>query len=160
MNEDRKIHLLAQELIPVMNDLDDEPKQILLDHIQSCDDCQNLYQQTSAFNDSIPTLEYADYVELKPLKKLAQYNTGLKLGLVAIRTIILFYLLYASFNMYEGASVDFDFLQAGLFLFYIPATIFLLIFTFTFFNKRWLFLSLFADLFIILLLSKILQLFF
>lgn len=160
MNKDRKIHLLAQELIPVMNDLDDEPKQILLDHIQSCDECQNLYQHASAFDDSIPTLEYADYVELKPLKKLVQYNTGLKLVLVAVRAVILFYLIYASFNMYEDTSIDISFLQAGLFLFYIPAAIFLLIFTFTFFNKKWLFLSLFADLFIILLLGKILQLFF
>lgn len=160
MNDDQKIHLLVQELIPIMAELDDEPKQILLGHIQSCEKCQELYRNASEFDDSMPTLEYRDHVELKPLKKLAQYNIGLKLGLVAIRGIILFYLLYASFNMYEGASVDFDFLRGGLFLFYIPAAIFLLIFTFTFFNKKWLFLSLLADLLVILLLSKILQLFF
>lgn len=160
MNETQKIHLLVQELIPIMSELDDEPKQILLDHIQSCKDCQKLYENASEFDDSIPKLEYSDHVELKPLKKLVQYNTGLKLALVAIRAVILFYLVYTSFTIYELTPIDDSFLQFGLFLFYTPAAIFLLIFTFTFFNKKWLYLSLGTDLFFIFLLSKVLQLIF
>ncbi|MEO4052415.1 hypothetical protein [Solibacillus sp. CAU 1738] len=160
MNEYKKIHLLAHELIPVINDLDDEPKQIILDHIKDCDDCKGLYINTLEFDASIPTLDYSNEVELKPLKKLVQFNTGLKLLLIAIRAVILFYILYSSFSFSSVDSVDLSFIQSALFLFYTPAAIFLLIFTFTFFTKKWLWISLLTDLFLVMFLSKILQLFF
>lgn len=159
MNHDKKIHLLAQELIPVINDLDDEPKQIILNHIKDCDNCKDLYKNTLEFDDSMPTLEYSNDVELKPLKKLAQFNTSLKLLLIAIRGMILFYIFYSSFNFSSMEFFDASFVQSGIFLFYTPAAIFLLIFTFTFFNKKWLWISLLTDLFVILFLSQILQLF-
>lgn len=160
MNEYKKIHLLAHELIPVLKDLDEEPKQIILDHIKDCDECKGLYINTLKFDASIPTLDYSNEVELKPLKKLVQFNTGLKLLLIAVRAVILFYILYSSFSFSSVDSVDLSFIQSALFLFYTPAVIFLLIFTFTFFNKKWLWISLLTDLFIVIFLSKILQLFF
>lgn len=160
MNNDKKIHLLAQELIPVINDLDDEPKQIILDHIKDCVDCKGLYNNTLKFDESIPSLDYSNDVELKPLKKLVQFNTGLKLLLIAIRALILFYILYSSFSYSSMDSVDFSFVQPALILFYTPAAIFLLIFTFTFFNRKWLWVSLLTDLFVIMFLGRILQLLF
>lgn len=160
MNDDKTIHLLAQELIPVINDLDDEPKQIILNHIKECDECKGLYTNTLEFDENMPTIEYPDSVELKPLKKLVQFNIGLKLLLVVIRGLILFYILYPYFSFSSLDSVDVSFVQSALFLFYTPAAIFLLIFTFTFFNKKWLWISLLTDVFIIMFLSKILQLFF
>lgn len=159
MTHDKEIHLLAQELIPVINDLDDEPKQIILNHIRDCNECKSLYKSTLEFDDSMPTLDYSNDIELKPLKKLAQFNTGLKLLLIAIRGMILFYIFYSSFNFSSMEFFDSSFVQSGIFLFYTPAAIFLLIFTFTFFNKKWLWISLLTDLFVILFLSQILQLF-
>lgn len=160
MKDDKAIHLLAQELIPVINDLDDEPKQIILEHIKDCDNCRYLYTNTLEFDESMPTVDYSDNVELRPLKKLVQFNTGLKILLVGIRGLILFYILYPIFSFSSIYSADFSFVQPALFLFYTPAAIFLLIFTFTFFSKKWLWLSLLTDLFIIIFLNKILQLFF
>lgn len=160
MNHDEKIHLLAQELIPVINDLDDEPKQVILAHMNDCHACKELYTNTLEFDESMPTLDHPNNIEVKPLKKLVQFNTGLKLLLVAVRALILFYILYTSFRFPVSDSVDLTFVQPAIFLFYTPAVIFLLIFTFTFFNKKWLWGSLLTDLFIILFLSKILQFFF
>ncbi|MEK5080274.1 hypothetical protein MKX73_15195 [Solibacillus sp. FSL W7-1436] len=161
MDSFNKIHLLSLELIPIINDLDEEPRQVILEHITNCEDCKKLYDSTENFNENLPKHDYSEDVELKPLKKLVQFNNGLKLLLITVRAIILFYIVYSSFNYYGAESVAslVEYIQSGIFLFYIPAAIFLLVFTFTFFNKKWVWLSLGTDLVIILFSAKVLQLF-
>ncbi|BAC13205.1 hypothetical protein [Oceanobacillus iheyensis HTE831] len=161
MDANTKIHLLSKELIPVINDIDNKPKQIILDHIIDCEDCRNLYNHSVEFDENMPKNNYSNDVELKPLKKLVQFNTGLKLLLIAVRAIILFYILYSSFKYYNVESVirTLDYFWSVIFLFYIPAAVFLLVFTITFFNKKWIWMSLIVDLFIIVFLGNILQLF-
>lgn len=160
MDTYRKIHLLSQELIPVINDLGEEPKQIILEHIKECGDCRKLYDSAVEFDESMPKQDFSEDVELKPLKKLVQFNTGLKLLLVTVRVLILFYIFYSSFSYYnESAPLLMGQFYSGILLFYIPAAIFLLVFTFTFFNKKWIWTSLAADLVIIFLLGNIVELF-
>ncbi|MER2128386.1 hypothetical protein [Solibacillus sp.] len=161
MDSYKKIHLLSLELIPIINDLDDEPKQIILEHITDCEDCKKLYDSTENFNKSMPKQDYSENVDLKPLKKLVQFNNGLKLLLVTVRALILFYIVYSSFKYYGAESVTslLEYFKSGIFIFYTPAAIFLLVFTFTFFNKKWVWISLVTDLVIILLLDKVVQLF-
>ncbi|GAB3068537.1 hypothetical protein [Virgibacillus ainsalahensis] len=157
-----KIHLLSQELIPVINDLDTEPKQIVLDHMKDCEECKSLYSHVVDFDDNFPELEISDEPEIKPLKKLAQFNTGLKLLLISVRAIILFYIFYSSFSYYDLASSPEMIrasVQSTMFLFYLPAAVFLIVFTITFFNKKWVWISLAADLIVVLFLSNILQVF-
>lgn len=159
MNDDEKIHLLSQELIPIIDDLDEKPKQIVLEHIEECDECKRLYSEMVDMDKEIPELTYDEKVEIKPLKKLVQFNTGLKLLLIAVRVIILFYISYSSFRFYDLESLDqmIAAFQGGILLFYFPAAVFLLVFTFTFFNKKWLWISLTADVIIIFLFGNILQ---
>ena len=161
MDSFKKIHLLSLELIPIINDLDDEPRQVVLEHITYCEDCKKLYASTENFNSSMPKQEYAENVEVKPLKKLVQFNNGLKLLLITVRALILFYIVYSSLKYYDVESVTsmLGYFRSGIFLFYIPAAIFLLVFTFTFFNKKWIWISLVIDLVIILFLEKVLQFF-
>lgn len=161
MDSYKKIHLLSLELIPIINDLDDEPKQIILEHITDCEDCKKLYDSTENFNKSMPKQDYSENVDLKPLKKLVQFNNGIKLLLVTVRALILFYIVYSSFKYYGAESVTslLEYFKSGIFIFYTPAAIFLLVFTFTFFNKKWVWISLVTDLVIILLLDKVVQLF-
>ncbi|QKY71020.1 hypothetical protein [Lentibacillus sp. CBA3610] len=161
MDAYKKIHLLSQELIPVINDLDHEPEQIILDHIKDCEDCRKLYANTVNFDENIPEPDYANDVEVKPLKKLVQFNTGLKLLLIALRAIILFYIFYSSFSYYdvESAAMILASFQGAIFLFYMPAAVFLLVFTITFFNKKWVWTSFITDLMIIIFLDNIVQLF-
>ncbi|WP_040979378.1 hypothetical protein [Oceanobacillus jeddahense] len=162
MDDNEKIHLLSQELIPVINDLDEEPKQIVLEHIEACDECENLYAEMMDVDKEIPEHAYDKEVEIKPLKKLVQFNKGLKLLLIAVRAIILFYVTYSSFQFYdlESPGVVLQNFQGGILLFYFPAAVFLLVFTFTFFNKKWLWISLTADAIIIFLFGNMLQFFF
>lgn len=161
MDSFKKIHLLSQELIPIINDLDDEPRQVILEHITNCEDCKILYDSTENFNKTMPMHDYSENVELKPLKKLVQFNNGLKLLLITVRALILFYIVYSSFKYYDAQSVTslLEYFRSGIFIFYIPASIFLLVFTFTFFNKKWIWISLVTDLVIILFLEKVLKLF-
>ncbi|MFS0875242.1 hypothetical protein [Solibacillus isronensis] len=161
MDSMKKIHLLSLELIPIINDLDEEPRQVILEHVTNCEDCKKLYDRTENFNEHMPKHDYSENVELKPLKKLVQFNKGLKLLLITVRALILFYIIYSGFKYYGAESVSslLEYIQSGIFLFYIPAAIFLLVFTFTFFNKKWVWISLATDLVIILFSAKVLQLF-
>lgn len=162
METHRKIHLLSQELIPVINDLDAEPKQVVLNHIKRCEECNHLYKSTVDFANSFPEAEIQDDIEIKPLKKLVQFNTGLKLLLIAVRVLILFYIFYSGFNYYDletSGDLLVTVVQSTILLFYLPAAVFLNIFTFIFFNKKWAWISAAADLMIILLTDNILQLF-
>ena len=161
MEDYQKIHLLSLELIPIIDDLDDEPKKIIFDHITDCEDCKKLYASTENFNESISKQDYTENVELKPLKRLVQFNIGLKLLMITVRALILFYIGYSSYKYYGSESVTslLEYFKSGIFIFYTPAAIFLLVFTFTFFSKKWLWISLAIDLVIILFLDKIVQLF-
>ncbi|MER2154032.1 MAG: zf-HC2 domain-containing protein [Solibacillus sp.] len=161
MDSFNKIHLLSLELIPIINDLDEEPRQVILEHITYCEDCRKLYDNTENFNNTLPKHDYSENVELKPLKKLVQFNNGLKLLMITVRAITLFYIVYSSFKYNGAESVPslLEYIKSGIFLFYIPAAIFLLVFTFTFFNKKWFWISLVTDLVIIIFLEKVLQLF-
>ncbi|MBD8069600.1 hypothetical protein [Bacillus sp. PS06] len=161
MDKDKKIHVLSQELIPFINELDPEPKQIIIDHAQYCEECRDLLSKVADFDKNFPEHEFSKDVEIKPLKKLAQVNIGLRLLLIATRAIILFYIFYSSFryNDLDSTEMFLAAFQGTIFLFYFPAAVFLLVFTFTFFNKRWLWISLALDLIIILFLDNIVQLF-
>ena len=161
MDAYKKIHLLSLELIPIINDLDDEPKQIILEHITDCEECKKLHGNTEDFNKAMPKQEYPENVELKPLKKLVQFNTGLKALLITVRALILFYIFYSSFQFFDVETVTLmpGYLKSAIFLFYTPAAVFLLVFTFTFFNKKWIWISLVTDLMIIFLLDDVVQLF-
>lgn len=161
MDAYKKIHFLSQELIPIINDLDDEPRKIVSEHITDCEECRKLYNSTVNFDESVPKQDYAEDVEIKPLKKLVQFNTGLKLLLIVVRLLVLFYIFYTSFRYYDVESVTMmlEYFRSGIFLFYTPAAIFLLVFTITFFNKKWVRVSLVTDLVIILFLDNMVQLF-
>lgn len=73
MTTSREIHLLSQELIPVLNEVDTEPKQIVLDHIDHCEVCQELYAHANEYDKQFPEADVSSDVDIKPLKKLAQF---------------------------------------------------------------------------------------
>lgn len=159
---DVKLHLLSQELIPNINDLDNEPKQVVLNHVNTCTECQRLYSRVVDFKENFPESSIAEDVQTKPLKKLVQFNKGLKLLLVAVRFIILFYIIFTSIDFYVWESspmAAIQYIQSGIFLFYLPAIIFLLVFTATFFNRRWFWFSLATDTMVILFFVYVLKLF-
>lgn len=158
MEQEEKIHLLSQELIPIINDLETEPKEIVLDHAKNCQECKELLSKVADLEKDFPEHDVSSEVEIKPLKKLAQFNTGLKLLLIAVRGMILFYIFYSNFRFYplESTEMILASLQGTIYLLYFPAAVFLLIFTFTFFNKRWFWISLAVDMIIILFLNDIL----
>lgn len=162
MDDKEKIHLLSLELIPVINDLDSGTKKVVLDHIDGCNECKRLYTKAIDFDESFPEAETQQDFEIKPLKKLVQFNTGLKLLLVIVRAIILFYIIYPNIKYFisESPMMAFNLIQSGIFMFYIPAVVFLLVFTVTFFNKKWSVVSLTFDLLIVLFLDDLIKLLF
>ncbi|TYS18539.1 hypothetical protein FZC78_03090 [Rossellomorea vietnamensis] len=154
MSDQEKIHQLCKELIPLMEDVDLQTKEILINHIQDCRTCQQYYNKMNKFSESFSTEHASEEVEIPPLKKLVQFNTGLKTLLIGVRVVILFYLILSSQNFADEISINLTTIhhvEAGIFLFYFPAAIFLTIFTFTFFNKKWSLISVGADVLVIIL---------
>ncbi|WP_113929462.1 hypothetical protein [Bacillus sp. P14.5] len=152
MNDQEKIHHLCKELIPLMDDVDHFTKDILMDHIQECRTCQQSYAKINEFSENFSSPKVQEEVEIPPLKKLAQFNTGLKILLIGIRVVILFYLIFSSLKFSDGMSLSettIQHLEAGIFLFYFPTAIFLTVFSFIFFNKKWSFFSLCLDILVI-----------
>lgn len=150
MEDSHKIHILSRELISVFDELEQETKEVVLEHIQDCSECRQVFNELAEGN--FPMVERSEEVEIKPLKKLVQFNHGLKWLFISIRALILFYILYSSFHFYNwelSADAAIEYIKNTTFMFYFPAAIFLSVFTMTFFTRRWIILSILFDLGII-----------
>ncbi|MFJ6210434.1 hypothetical protein [Lysinibacillus sp. NPDC092081] len=160
MEDSQKIHILSRELISVFDELEQETKEVVLEHIQDCNECRQLFNELAEGN--YPMLEHSEEVEIKPLKKLVQFNHGLKWLFISIRAFILFYIIYSSFYFYNwelSADAAIEYIKSATFMFYFPAAIFLSVFTMTFFTKRWIILSILFDLGIIFFLDTFMSIF-
>ncbi|MEQ6357464.1 hypothetical protein ACFVT8_23975 [Lysinibacillus sp. NPDC058147] len=161
MEDSQKIHILSRELISVFDELEQETKEVVLEHIQDCNECRQLFNELAEGN--YPMLELSEEVEIKPLKKLVQFNHGLKWLFISIRALILFYILYSSFHFYNwelSADAAIEYIKSATFMFYFPAAIFLSVFTMTFFTKRWVILSILFDLGVIFFLDTLISIFY
>lgn len=158
MDEKEKIHILSQELIPVMDDLDEAARNVVLEHMRHCKKCENLYSSMTEIDENSPHTPLLAEVEMKPLKKLLQFNQGLKLVLFFIRIALLAFIFFSAVVFYDwtiAAQAAVDYIQSVTFFFYFPTALFLTIFTFIFLNKKWFMLSLIFDIIIILFFDHI-----
>ncbi|MFJ8460936.1 hypothetical protein ACIQ57_17595 [Lysinibacillus xylanilyticus] len=161
MEDSQKIHILSRELISVFDELEQETKEVVLEHIQDCSECKQLFNELA--DGSYPMLERSEEVEIKPLKKLVQFNHGLKWLFISIRALILFYIIFSSFHFYNwelSADAALEYIKRITFMFYFPAAIFLTVFTMIFFTKRWITLSILFDLGIIFFLDTFMSIFY
>ncbi|AKG03404.1 hypothetical protein AAV35_000470 [Salimicrobium jeotgali] len=154
MNEhERKIHKLCQELIPVFDELDAETQEIINEHVQYCSICDNMLDKWDFLNESVGSTEInvGNDFEIKPLKKLIHINRGLRLLVILVRVLVLFVISFNTLRFHEsGDALALQTFQSATFLFYLPAAIFLLVFTWMFLNKKWFLYSLVVDLVILM----------
>ncbi|SEN93311.1 hypothetical protein SAMN04488134_102318 [Amphibacillus marinus] len=163
MNDQQKIHILSQELVGMIDELDHDAKQIVLDHISGCHECQQLYHQrlTNVGNPSGTII--VEPKQPEPFKKIIQFNRNLKLVMFLVRTFIVVCILYTSFYFYNwdlAGLAAIEYIKNTVFLIYFPAIIFLTIFTMTFFNKKWFMLFILLDFIIIFFLDTFMLIFF
>ncbi len=155
MKEEEKIHLLVRELIFIEEELDNEVKEIIHNHINTCDECSHLYSDIKTTE--IPTIDSnSSETNIKPLKSLRKLNIGLLVFLVMVRIGILYYIFYANSSGANPSIIE-NVLQASINLFYLPSVIFLLLFTFIFFKTKIFMVSLMFDLIIIIFGSHLLS---
>ncbi|MGM9986217.1 MAG: hypothetical protein ACI35O_03210 [Bacillaceae bacterium] len=162
MDATEKIHLLSRELVLVINDIDEDARKVVLEHIRHCTECQHLYLNVKEMEENYPQATIVNEIEIKPLKKLVQFNRSLKLLLIVIRAVILLSIIYSGIQFYDwetSAQSAINYIQNVTFFFYFPASIFLTIFTLVFFNKKWIWLSIIFDLIIILFIDSIITFF-
>lgn len=153
MKEFEKIHILSQELIPVFEELEDASKKVILEHIETCKHCHSLYENQLKEDVSYIQIEESEHIEIKPLKKLVQFNQSLKGMLFFIRAILLIFIIVTSFIFYDwqlSSDAAVIYIKIALFLFYFPSIIFLNVFTIVFFNRKWIWASILFDIIIIL----------
>ncbi|MCA0971418.1 hypothetical protein LCM20_12505 [Halobacillus litoralis] len=158
MKNEENVHVLVKELIPILDDVDARAKEIVIEHIEQCEECHHIYEELRAFDEHMPKLSLQEEQEMKPLKKLVQFNRGLKLLVVGLRALILFYVLYTSVGAYDwgssvGAAVSYA--EGVTFMFYLPAAVFLNIFSLVFFSRRWVWSSVVFDLIVVLFIGTI-----
>lgn len=157
--EEKKVHYLAQELIPIVEDLEPEAKKIVMEHIERCESCQKYYSNSYSLDNELPTKNH-EQIEVKPLKKLVQFNKGIKLLLIMVRVIILLYVILSGvlYGKWDSMSDAYPYIQTIIYIVYLPAAVFLLVFTFVFLNKKWLYSSLLTDIVIVFSLDFFLKL--
>src|SRR5690625_2396538 len=112
MDETNKVHLLSRELIPIINDIEPETKELVMNHIATCELCQELYANAYELDQLFPEKE-TEPVAIKPLKKLVQFNKGIKWLLIMIRVGILSYavfsaIAYLGYGMRTDIYLDID----------------------------------------------------
>lgn len=161
MDEINQIHLLARELIPIIDDIEPETKKIVMNHIATCKSCQVLYAGANELDHAFPGKK-DEPVEIKPLKKLVQFNKSVKILLVLIRVAIISYAVISGISFLNSAigSSVYLYIQSIIYLLYLPASLFLLVFTFIFLSKRWLIYSIVVDVMIVFSLDFIFKLLF
>lgn len=161
MKDSQKIHILSRELILIFEELEQETQEVILEHIQDCQECRQLYDEY-VNEERHPVQKREEEVGIKPLKKLVQFQRGIKWLFITIRAILLFYIIYTAFQLYDwelSADAAIGYIKSVTFLFYFPAAIFLTVFAIMFFNKRWIVLSLLFDLGIVFFLDTLISLF-
>lgn len=161
MKESYKIHILTQELIPVFDELEQNTKDVVTEHIQECVACQQLYNEIA--EGYFPSQQCDDVTKIKPLNKLVQFNRSLKWLFIFIRVFILCCILYSAFHFYNwevSSDAAIAYIKSTTFMLYFPAVIFLTVFTMVFLNKRWIIFSILFDLGIVLFLDTFISIFY
>lgn len=160
MGEKNDIHYLVQELIPVMNDISKEAQQIVINHVANCESCRKLYEASDEFERELPEYAASLNTEVKPLKKLVQFNWGIRMLLIAVRVGILAYIIFSGISFGRAfPDSTLTYIQGSLYIFYAPAAVFLLAFTFVFSSKKWLYCTLAVDILVVFALKVIWELF-
>ncbi|WP_042475619.1 hypothetical protein [Bacillus ndiopicus] len=162
MHESNKIHILSQELIVMFDELEDEAQKIVHEHMKECRECQKLYDNLQmkaiVYND----FHDSDKLEIKPLKKIIHFHQGLKIMFFAVRLALISFILFTSFHFYNwelSSKAALEFIKGAVFFFYFPSIIFLTVFAFAFFNKKWVWLLILFDFIIIFFLDVIIAIF-
>ncbi|SFG62246.1 hypothetical protein SAMN05216353_16512 [Halobacillus alkaliphilus] len=153
---EKKIHKLSQELIPVFDELDTETKEIIKEHAQYCSECDHMLDKREVMDAEMESAGDNEGKEstIKSLKKLIHNNSGIGIMLFLVRVLVLAVISYNSLRFQNFEDVVQTF-QGGTFLIYLPTAIFLLIFTWTFLNKRWILYSVVADLVVLLVIWQL-----
>ena len=162
MNEFQKIHTLSQELILIYEELERDAQQIVTEHMEQCEACKRLFENREDEAVGFTPLPVNKEEAIKPFKKLLHFKWSLNLMLIAIRVVFLVLIVYTSIMFYDwdlSAKAAVDYVQYTVFLFYFPGVLFLNIFTFVFFHKRWVWLFVLFDLVIILYLDTMMTAF-
>ncbi|BBW98463.1 hypothetical protein ACPVTF_02265 [Geobacillus icigianus] len=159
MTDFEKIHVLTKELLVIYNELDEEAKSIVDEHITSCPDCKGLfetYHSTFVFNNQRFCLEQAEQsTEIKPFKKLIQFKTIMYVLLIGIRFLLLSLILNKSFDPTRPAL-----LRGSLIVYYFPFVGLSNIVTFVFYRKSWFWIMLLFDILILLFSADLIYTFF
>jgi hypothetical protein len=159
MTDFEKIHVLTKELLVIYNDLDEEAKSVVDEHITSCPDCKKLfetYHSTFVSNEQRFCLEQSEQsTEIKPFKKLIQFKTMMYVLLIVIRFLLLSLILNKGFDPTRPAL-----LRGNLIFYYFPFVGLSNVVTFVFYRKAWFWIMLSFDILVLLFFADLIYLFF
>ncbi|MDY0405291.1 hypothetical protein P5G51_007655 [Virgibacillus sp. 179-BFC.A HS] len=87
-------------------------------------------------------------------------HLGIRMLLIAVRVGILAYIIFSGISFGRAfPDSTLTYIQGSLYIFYVPAAVFLLTFTFVFLSKKWLYCTLAMDILLVFALKIIWKLF-
>jgi hypothetical protein len=133
MTQDRKIHLLCQELIPLYEDLNNDVKAIIDEHGENCAECKELLKETVMLNMSLSnhSSQAPTEVHKPPFYQLIWFKRSIFFGVILLRLFILG-MIWQDYNQivtYTEAPLGLakEGVRASIIIFYLPYSILSLI---------------------------------
>ncbi|WP_170008479.1 zf-HC2 domain-containing protein [Bacillus fonticola] len=149
-------HILVRELIPFYDDVEEDAKKIIEEHVQSCRSCREYLQVSmDAFPHTLVPENRAQDEKAPPFKRLVQFKRFLFFFQSALRLFILG-LVYFNINTDFNIRVHVD---ANMILFYFPYAALTNAIVFIFYRKLWFWIVLTFDIIVLLFFGDFVQLF-
>ncbi|WP_047985722.1 hypothetical protein [Ornithinibacillus californiensis] len=133
MTQNRKIHLLSQELIPLYEDLNKDVKVVIDEHGENCQECRELLRDTVMLDISLSNHnnEAPAPVRKPPFYQLIWFKRSIFFGVILLRLFILG-MIWQDYNQivtYTEAPLGLakEGIRASMIIFYLPFSIFSLI---------------------------------
>lgn len=157
MNNEKKIHILVKELIPLYDELEEETQKIIQEHMQYCSECEEQIKGEHLIfvPEEKEILESQDIQQvIQPFKELYYFKTMIFTLLFLARIIILALIVSVSTysSLYPGK------LGGYLVLYYFPFVAISNSITYLFYRRGWLWLLLTFDILVFLFLRQIVYL--
>jgi hypothetical protein len=155
MDEQQKIHILCNELIPMYNELEQKTQQLILEHTKQCKECEEAILRANVlFNEDESSLKVnSENTEVTPYKSLVLFKKMITVFFILARVIVLGLLAFNWISNYSPEQKSL--LGAHLILFYLPMVVIINTINFLYFRNKWFWIMLVTDVIILFFFDNI-----
>jgi hypothetical protein len=153
MDEQQKIHILCNELIPLYNELELETQRLIIEHTKQCKECKEaLLRVNVIFNNEEDSYEdsykgNSKNIQVTPYRSLILFKKMIAVFFLLARAIVLGLLAFNWISNYSPEQTSL--FTAQLILFYFPLVVIINTINFLYFRNKWFWVMLVTDIIIL-----------